>query len=516
MQKDPEELIIALDIGTTALKTGLFSTKGNLLQLEEREQKLLFYENERVEQSPYDTWQLIKNSIHSIVKQHDPRQIKAITVTVQRGTVVPIAADGKPLSDLVVWMDKRGIPYANMVNEKIGERRYYQTTGHAISYITGSSKVFWFPYHGKDTWEKTAVIGTPQTLFLSWLGCDDMVCDHSSGTYHFPMNIDTKLWSEEIASELNFPPEKLPKLVTALDVVGQLSPQAADELGLEAGIALVAGGGDGQCAAAGCGVIQPGLCMINIGTATGVQAFLSSAIRNPGGLFTCAGHVVPDGWETEGHTQASGAVLRWFREQFGDAESARAAAQGLDVYDLLINEAVKTAPGAEGLLFIPTFNGCTEPVIDPNARGVLLGLSLSHTRQHVIRAMLEGISLEIKWMLESLIASGVPVNELRLVGGGSKNLHWNQIHADILQRPVRTIQNPDAALVGAAMCAAVGLGAYGNLLEATDSFVQIKDDIEPRQAYASLYNGAYENYRKVFNTLRESAIFENIGKERDR
>jgi xylulokinase len=217
--------------------------------------------------------------------------------------------------------------------------------------------------------------------------------------------------------------------------------------------------------------------------------------------------VVADAWEMEGHTQASGAVLRWFRDEFGGAQSLVQAGPGRDAYDLLVDEACQSPAGSEDLIFLPTFNGSTAPVVDPHARGALIGLRLSHGRSHVIRALLEGISLEIRSMLEAISAAGAAVDEVRLAGGGSRNGRWNQIHADILDHPVTTVANPEAALVGAAMCAAVGMGIVDDFQAAAKAFVRLGETLHPRAENRRVYDKAYERYVQTFSLLSEGKAF---------
>jgi xylulokinase len=209
----------------------------------------------------------------------------------------------------------------------------------------------------------------------------------------------------------------------------------------------------------------------------------------------------------EGHTQASGTVFRWFRDQFGGAERLVSGHSRHETYDLLIDQAASAPAGADELLFLPTFNGSTAPIVDSAARGAFIGLKLSHTRGHVIRALLEGISLEIRWMLDAMAAAGVQVNEIRLAGGGSRNALWNQIHADVFNRPVRTVHNPDAALVGAAMCAAVGLGAFPDFQRAAEAFVRLGPPRTPLAANAAIYEQTYAHYVRVFKLLSEQRAF---------
>ena len=503
-------LVLSFDLGTTAIKVGLFSVDGKLLRVESREQKLIFRDGGQVEQSPMETWKLIADATRQVIQGFHPATVKAIALALQRGTVIPLDRDGQPLSDFIVWMDKRGLSITEWMKNQMSPVAYYEMSGHPISYITGVSKILWIHRYAQDIQSKTYVFASPETLFLRWLGCEEFVCAHSCGTYLFPFRIEEKTWSEEISEAFDFPLERLPKLTSSVEVVGKLSKQAADTLGLQPGIALIPGGGDGQCAALGCGVIKPGLCMINIGTATGVQTYLPQPLKDPNHILNCAAHAVPEGWEMEVHTQSSGAVFRWCRDELGAAELALQRVTQLDAFDLMVEQARIAPPGCDGLLFLPLFNGSTAPKIDQEARGALLGLSLAHKRNHLIRAILEGISLEIRWLLDTISAVGADIQEVRLVGGGARNPYWNRIHADILNRPISTLHITDAALVGAAMCAAVGAGYYRGLDEAASNFIQIKEKIEPNPENIHVYEATYQNYQDVFSLLSDSGIFKQL------
>jgi xylulokinase len=505
-----KKTLLALDLGTTSLKAGLFSVEGELLDVETREQGLIQLEGGRVEQSPQGTWRLLGDTVRQVIEDHDPHAVSAIALSLQRGTVVPLDEYGKALSNLIVWMDKRSLPITQKVLSDIDNETYYNISGHPITYITGMSKALWLIREAQDIQDSLAIIGSPETLFLKWLGSDEFVCSQSTGTYLFPFEIEKKSWSIDLSSRLGLPLEKLPRIVASEEIVGQLSEHAAEHLGLVSGIPLVPGGGDGQCSAAGCGVVEPSLCMINIGTAAGVQTFLPKPLKDPRCVLNCAANVIPDAWEMEGHTQCSGAVFRWLRDEFGAAEIEMSRESGSDAYDLMIEQAIQAPPGAEGLLFLPTFNGSTAPIIDPDASGVLLGLNLSHTRGHIIRSVLEGISLEINWMLDTITQTGAAVEEIRLVGGGSKNMQWNQIHADILNRQIKTLEITDSALVGAAMCAAVAIGEYKNFKEASRQFVKVRETIDPDPKNIEIYRKASRNYCSAFELLSQSEIFKKL------
>ena len=503
-------LLLALDLGTTAIKVGLFSVTGDLLRVETRDQKLLFDGRGRVEQSPLETWDLVGDAIRGVTAEAPVAEIAAVALSLQRGTVIPLSAEGEPLSNFLVWMDKRGLPIATELAEQVGREHYYRIMGHPITYVSGVSKVLWLHRNDPGTTRVGSIIAPPETLFLKWLGVEELVCAQSTATYLFPTEIETKEWSGVLAEAFNLPLEKLPRQVTGTEVVGRLSERAAVALGLVPGIALVAGGGDGQCAAAGSGVTRPGPCMINIGTGAGVQVFLPHPVKDPHCVLNCAAHVDPQAWELEGHTQASGASFRWWRDEFGAVERALQRDTGRDAFDVLVEEALLAPAGADGLLFLPLLNGSTAPQVDQEARGSLLGLGLAHRRNHVIRALLEGISLELRWMLDAIETAGSSVEEVRLTGGGSRNDSWNQIHADILNRPVCSLGTSDAALVGAAMCAAVAIGEYANLNEAAADFVKIMSTVEPRPQNTAVYAAAYDAYREAFARLSESGIFRQL------
>lgn len=501
------ELILSLDLGTTAIKVGLFSASGELLHLAAREQQLIFPAPNRTEQSLTRTWELVCDAVQEIVSQVETGQIAAIVLTNQRGSVVPIDNKGEPLSNLIVWMDARGLDQTKRLEKLVGPETYYNTSGHPIVTITGVSKVLWLQQEAPTLWDRTASVGPPQTLFLHWLGCEKSYVDFSSGSYLFPTNIRARTWSADIAEQIDFPIDRLPALVPSTSVVGELGEQAAEQLGLTGGIPIVAGGGDGQCAGAGTGIVVPGNVMVNLGTATGVQVYLSEPSFDPGLTLNCAAHVVDNAWEMEGHTQASGAVFRWFRDVFGGVERLLDLQSFHDAYDLLVDQASQAPPGADGLIFLPTFNGSTAPIVDPLARGAFIGLKLAHQRSHIIRSVLEGISLEIRWMLDTIAETDVPVEEVRMAGGGSKNPVWNQIHADIFNRPIRTVQNPDAALVGGAMCAAVALGMFPDFQAAAQAFVELGPLVEPIPANAEVYEDTYARFVRLFKLLSEEEAF---------
>lgn len=497
--------ILAIDLGTTTVKVGLFEINGKLLKIAKREQKLLFPKQGWVEQSLSETYKLVVDCVAEVNTYQ--REIKAISFSVQRGSIVPLDFEGKSLSNLIVWMDERGLPYVEKIKNEITSSKYYRISGHPINPITGISKILWLYNNEIEIFSQARVIGNQQTAFLRWLGCDEFVIDKSVGSFLFPFNIREKTWSSELANRLNFPLEKLPRLVNGTEIVGFLSKSASEKLGLSSGIPLVPGGGDGQCAGIGSGAIYPGVAMVNIGTSTGIQVCLEKPYFDPEEILNCAAHVLPNEWEMEGHTQASGSVFKWFRDEFFSTVRKKNGIKLKSSYDELIEESRKAPVGSDGLIFIPTFCGSTAPIIDSMARGVLFGLSLQHSRAHVIRSLLEGISLEIRWMLDSIEKIGITIDEVRLVGGGASNQFWNQISTDIFQRNVSTVSNSEASLTGAAICGATAIGAFPNLKEASLAFVHLSGELLPNSENKKEYDASYKHYQEIFSSLSQQNLF---------
>lgn len=513
----PGPYVAAIDLGTTRIKVGIFDLAGSLLASTSREQSLLFPAAGRVEQDPHRTWTLQCEALREALARAEvaPERVEAVTLSVQRGTVIALDGSGEPLTNHIVWMDQRGVDRLEEARRAVGPERYYDTAGHPLVPYTGLSKVLWLQRDAPDLFSRSRVVGPPQTLYLRWLGADELLCDTSVATFFGPFDIRRMDWSDDLLAALALPREKLPRITPSVTIAGAVSQRAAEACGLRAGTRVIAGGGDGQCAGAGSGVTVPGRVMVNIGTAAGVQVFLAEPRLDPRRVLNCGAHVVTGAWEMEGHTQASGAVFRWVRDELARDQAQHA--QGIEsAYDRLAQEAAAVPPGAEGLLVLPTFNGASAPLIRPEFRGAILGLGLAHTRAHIIRAVLEGISLEIRWMLEAVREAGVEVSEVRLVGGGSLSPVWNQIHADVLGLPVTTLDVADAAVTGAAICAAVSMGAYRDFHAAAEVFARPRGRFEPTQRHAAFYEDLYGAYRHLVETLDQGGIFQRLGRVKPR
>jgi xylulokinase len=276
------------------------------------------------------------------------------------------------------------------------------------------------------------------------------------------------------------------------------------------GVPLVIGGGDQQCAALGSGMIHLGQSLLNIGTASAVMAAVNEPVRDPNSIIPCVCHAAPGQWEMEGHTQASGIVLQRYRDEFSDREKLEAHKTQGDVYDLITQQASQSTPGAQGLMFLPMMNGSTAPRDEPSGSAALIGLKISHTKADILRSILEGICYENRWMLETMIQSGSAMENIFITGGASKSVFWNQLHADILKHPVVQVQTSNAALVGAAICAGIGIGLFADASEGVRRLVRFGDTFQPVANGVKAYDVLFERFTRTYAMLCDQDIFKDL------
>jgi xylulokinase len=290
----------------------------------------------------------------------------------------------------------------------------------------------------------------------------------------------------------------LPKVLESPEVSGQVNETGAQQSGLRPGIPVVAGAGDQAAGAIGMGIVKPGAVSVTIGTSGVVFAATSKPVLEPRGRIHTFCHAIPNRWHVMGVTQGAGLSLRWFRDQFGAGSD-----DGRDPYERLAEEAAKTPPGADGLLWAPYLMGERTPHLDPNARGALVGITAQHTRAHVIRAILEGVAFSLRDSLTLFREIGVPIESIRLSGGGARSPLWQQIQADIYGMPVELIEADEGAAYGAALLAGVGTGTWPSVEAACESSVRVAKKVEPNARSVAQMDSQYAEYRKLYPALHE-------------
>lgn len=506
------QLLCAFDLGTNGVKAGLFTPEGQLVGQTYGEYGVDCPHSGWVEQSIERMWQAQCTAIRALLASTGvpPREIAAIGVSSQRATFAPLDAAGRPLAPFIGWQDHRSLQECEWMASRLAARRYYEIAGLPLEPTAAASKILWLKRHNPRLYERAAGFGSTQNVHLSQLGAEQPPCDLANAGYLGLLDIDRLAWSQELLEAFDLPAEKFPKLAPSGQMVGELSGAAAEATGLAAGTPLVLAGGDLQVAGLGMGVAAPGTVSLGIGSGGGVLIYLERPLRHPEMGLNCQPHAIPGTWEMEGICLASGASYKWFRDVLGEPERQIAAERGCDPYDVLNALAAQSEAGAGGLLFLPALAGSGAPNWYPQTRGMILGLTLATERCALVRALLEGICLEIRGMLEAAGGMGTPVNEVRIWGGAAKSAMWNQIAADVYGIPAVRTAIPEAGLAGAAICAGVGVGLYQDMHQGVGCMIRIEERYEPNPARHQIYNELYEIYTLAYQALKNNGVFSQL------
>jgi len=502
VKKSFMDVVLAVDLGTTALKCALHDLQGNVVAKDTEEYQLITPDALSVEMDTETYWRAFSTAVAKVMKVSGiaPADVKALGLSAQGETLIVVDKSGKPLRRAIVWLDNRAQSEADELGELLGHRHAYKITGQVKLVPTWpAAKILWLRRHEPKLFDKVNKFLLLEDYFLHRM-TGEYVCEGSLVTSTCYWNFRTKKWWPEMLNTLGITTAQLPRYCESGVPVGKLLPKVAEELGLSQQTVACMGALDQACGAIGVGNIRPGIFSENTGAALAICATVSQPTLDPNNQMPCHYHGVPDLYML--HTFTSGGiVLRWFRDEFAQMEKAKAQANGLDAYDLMGEEAARVPPGSEGLVMLPHLQGAMAPEANPKAKGVFFGFTLRHGRGHFMRAIMEAVGFIVQRNLEVIEGLGVPVNEIRALGGGAHSRLWKQIEADITRRPVVTTTNEEAATLGAAILAGKAVGLYASIEEAAKQMVQIKERFEPNSKNFTLYEEAYGTYVQLYNRL---------------
>jgi len=449
------------------------------------------------EQDPRDWWRASVAAVQAVLATPGVKagDIAAVGLTGQMHGSVLLDESGEVLRPALIWCDQRTDTQCQAITEKIGAARLIELTSNPA--ITGFTlpKLQWVLESEPELWSRVRSILLPKD-YVRFCLTGERATDvaDASGTLLF--NVAKRCWSDEMLNATEIDKRWLPTAFESTDVTGAVSLQGAAATGLRAGTSVVAGAGDQAAGAVGMGIVKAGMVSATIGTSGVVFAATSQPSLDPLGRIHTFCHAIPGRWHVMGVTQAAGLSLRWFRDRFGAGGD-----DGRDPYERLTEEA-SSVPGADGLLWAPYLMGERTPHLDPRARGALIGLTASHTRAHVIRAILEGVAFSLRDTLTVFKEINVPVETIRLGGGGARSVLWRQIQADVYGQPVEILAAEEGAAFGAALLAGVGTGVWSSVDEACEGAVRVSAQIEPDKASASLMDVQYTRFRAIYPALR--------------
>jgi xylulokinase len=450
------------------------------------------------EQSPEDWWRAACQAIRECLAKSSSsaQEVSAIGLTGQMHGLVLLDAQDHVVRPAIIWCDQRTGEECQEITKQVGAQRLIELTANPA--LTGFTlpKIWWVRRHEPELWARVRSLMLPKDYIRFRLtGARAIDVADASGTLMF--DVVHRRWSQPMLEISRLDKALLPKVYESPEISGRMHEEGARSSGLRPGIPVVAGAGDQAAGAVGMGIVKPGAVSATIGTSGVVFAATSTPVLEPKGRIHTFCHAIPNRWHVMGVTQGAGLSLRWFRDQFGAGKD-----DGRDPYDRLVDEAAKTPPGADGLLWAPYLMGERTPHLDPNARGALVGITAQHTRAHVIRAILEGVAFSLRDTLTLFREIGVPIESIRLGGGGARSPLWQQIQADIYGMPVELIEADEGGAYGAALLAGVGTGNWPSVELACETSVRVAKRVEPNPKTAELMNLQYAEYRKLYPALR--------------
>jgi xylulokinase len=493
--------VLGLDVGTGGTRAVIIDPSGRVLAAAtEEHQPFASPQIGWAEQHPEDWWRASGVAVRKALEQGGVRaeEISCVGFSGQMHGAVMLDSADAVVRPALIWCDVRTEPQCAELNKLIGSERLIQLTSNPALPNFTLTKLLWVREHEPENWRRVRHVMLPKD-YVRFRLTGERAIDVADASGTLMLDVAHRRWSSEVLQAVEIDPSVLPALYESPDVCGKISAAGAAATGLAAGTPVVAGAGDQAAGATGMGIVRPGAVSATIGTSGVVFAATDRpALDTKGRLHTFC-HAVPGRWHVMGVTQAAGLSLRWFRDNFPCPQTSN----GVDPYEVLTAEAAKTPAGADGLLWAPYLMGERTPHLDANARAALVGLTASHTRAHVVRAILEGVAFSLKDTFTIFQEMNVPVEHIRLGGGGARSPLWRQIQADVYGHEVETVQAEEGAAYGAAILAGVGAKIWPSVDAACEAVVRVKDRVRPDPANSATMKNGYAAYRRLYPALKE-------------
>ena len=421
------------------------------------------------------------------------KQISCIGLSGQMHGAVLLDAAGEVLRPSIIWCDQRTAEECRWLDREVGTARLLELTSNPALTNFTLTKLLWVRTHEPDVWSKVRHVLLPKDYVRYKLsGAFAIDVADASGT--LMLDVAKRQWSAEMLQACGIALETLPEVFESPAVCARVSREAAALTGLREGTPIVAGAGDQAAGAVGMGITRPGAVSVTIGTSGVVFAATERPALDRKGRIHTFCHAIPNRWHVMGVTQAAGLSLRWLRDQWGAGNNDAA-------YERMTAEARQVPAGADGVMWAPYLMGERTPHCDPDVRGALVGLAASHTRGHVVRAVLEGVAFSLQDTFRIFEELDVPVSRVRVGGGGARSALWREIQSAVYGHPVETVAAEEGAAYGAAILAAVGAGVWSSVDEACDAVVRTAGVTKADEATTATMQIRYAAYRRIYPAL---------------
>ena len=497
--------IIGIDIGTSGTKTVLFDETGKVIASNTIEYPMYQPQNGYAEQDPADWANAAVNTIKAVMKISgvNKEDVKGIGLSGQMHGLVMLDKQNEVIRRSIIWCDQRTAHEVDQMNEILGREKLIEITANPA--LTGwtAAKILWVKNNEPQNYERCRHILLPKD-YIRFVLTHEYATEVSDASGMQLLNIAERNWSDEVIERLGLDKSMLGKVYESCEITGRLTKQMAELTGLCEGTPVVGGAGDNAAAAVGTGVVEDGKAFTTIGTSGVVFAHTSSMMYDKlGRVHTCCA-AVPGCWHVMGVTQGAGLSLKWFRDNYCNAEKETAKLMDVDTYYLMDKEADTVPIGANRLLYLPYLMGERTPHLDPDARGVFFGLSAMHTKKDMLRAVMEGVSYSLRDCVEVFKQMNVSVSDMMACGGGGSSPIWRQMLADLYACPVKTASSKEGPALGVAILAGVGAGLYSSVPEACREVIKTDKIQQPIAEHIPEYEKYYQLYTEIYPALKAS------------
>ena len=507
--------ILAHDLGTTGNKATLFNAGTGAVVASVFEAYATAYPHPNwTEQDPADWRRALYLGTRRLLAQAAglpdpiaPGDIGAVSFSGTMNGALAVDADGVPQRSAILWADQRGIAEAQLLADRCGPAHVYRTTGTRVTPSCSAAKFLWIQRHQPEIYARTHVFLQAKD-YAAFLLTGVFASDYSDASNTNLFDLEARAWATDLVEAVGLDPAKLPPLFPSITIIGRVTPAAANLTGLLAGTPVVIGGGDGACATVGAGAVHPGDAYTNIGSSSWLAITAHSPLYDPGMRIFNFAHLNPKLVIRVGSMQAAGGAFDWLERLLrGDRETR--------LHDSLSKAAASVPPGADGLLFLPYLLGERSPYWNPQARGAFVGLTMTHGRPEMTRAVLEGVAFNLRLILDTFRDQqnahdeNSEITAMRLIGGGARSSLWRQILADMFGMSILLpALVTEATSLGAAVAGGVGVGIFDNF-DVTDRFIRVNEAARPnvvaQARYAELallFQAAYRGLEPIFGQLR--------------
>jgi len=502
------QYLLAIDAGTTSVKAGAFAPDGRCLGVGRQEYQLETPAADRAQLDPEVYWRACVTTVREALSKSNakPDEVKAVAVSSQGETTITLDSRGSPIYPALIWLDNRASEQARVLRERFGEAAYTRTGIPEILPTWSACKILWIRENEPEVFARAARFVLVQDYLIYRL-TGRLVTDGSISCTTLNYDFLNNRWWNDIQDAIGITADQLPEIVQPGSMVGTLSQEAAALLGLSTKTGVVTGGMDQAVGAIGAGNFRPGTASETTGAALVIQATIVDPAMDKSETVPVYYHSVPGHYLFAPVCPTAGMAFKWFRDAFFQDEIQQAAVDHVDAFDRLTQLARSVPAGSDGLIMLPHLMGAFSPEPNSLARGSFTGFTLSHTRGHFVRALLEAVAFLLRRNLDSIESTGLVIREIRSTGGGARSHLWNQIKANVCNRPVVTLANEETALVGDAILAGAASGVFRSIEDGCNSLVVLKEKVLPDED-AKAYSESYRHYcdldRSLFQYFKDS------------